>query len=110
MSPDGTVYYLQRDLDKNQTIINVIDPKTYNTSELTRLFLPAEPRVMTLSTAGLFAIGQKDGSVLVMQQDGSQTVSLQAATSYISGLAFNPTGTLLAVTSKEGLRIFAILP
>lgn len=110
MAADGTVYYLQRDLDKNLTIINVIDPKDYNVRELTRLFLPAEPRTMTLSTTGLFAIGQKDGSVLVMLQDGSQTVSFQAATSYINELAFNPTGNFLAVASKEGIRVFAVLP
>lgn len=110
MTLDGTVYYLQRDLDKNLTIINVIDPKTFDTRELTRLFLPAEPRSMTLSATGLFAIGQKDGSVLILTQDGLQNSSFQAATSYINELSFNPTGNLLAVASEEGIRVFAVLP
>ena len=110
MAADGTVYYLQRDLDKNQTIINFIDPKTHNISELTRLSLPAEPKFMTLSSTGLFAIGQKDGSVFVMTHDGSQNITFQAATSSIGGLSFNPSGKLLAVASEEGVRVFAILP
>jgi WD40 repeat protein len=110
MTADGTVYYLQRDLDKNLTIINVIDPKTYKVRELTRLSLPAEPKVLTLSAAGLFAIGQKDGSVLVMTQDTSLTSSFQAATSAIGGLSFNPSGKFLAVASEEGVRVFAVLP
>jgi hypothetical protein len=110
MAADGTVYYLQRDLDKHQTIINVIDPKTHNISELTRLSLPAEPKIMTLSSTGLFAIGQEDGSVFVMTQDGSQNNTFQAATSSISGLSFNPIGNLLAVAGKEGVRVFAVLP
>jgi WD40 repeat protein len=110
MAADGTVYYLQRDLDKNQTIINVIDPKTYNVSELTRLSLPAEPKIMTLSSTGLFAIGQKDGSVFVMTQDASQNMTFQGATSSIGGLSFNPSGKFLAVASEEGVRVFAVLP
>jgi WD40 repeat protein len=110
MAADGTIYYLQRDLDKNQTIINLIDPKTYDIRELTRLFLSAEPRIMTLSTTGLFAIGQKDGSVLIMTRDGLQNMTFQAATSAINGIAFNPTGNLLAVASEEGVRVFAVLP
>ena len=110
MAADGTIYYLQRDLDKNKTIINMIDPKTNDTRELTRLSLPAEPRFMTLSSTGLFAIGQKDGSILIMTLDGTQTSSFQAATSPIDGISFNPSGKLLAVASEEGVRIFAVLP
>ena len=110
MTKDGTIYYLQRDLDKNLTIINVIDPKTHNSTELTRLSLPAEPEIMTLSSTGLFAIGQKDGSVFVMTQDRAQNNSFQAATSSIGGLSFNPSGNLLAVASEEGVRVFAVLP
>ena len=110
MTADGTIYYLQRDLDKNKTIINMIDPKTNDTRELTRLSLPAEPRFMTLSSTGLFAIGQKDGSILIMTLDGTQTSSFQAATSPIDGISFNPSGKLLAVASEEGVRIFAVLP
>ena len=110
MAADGTVYYLQRDLEKNQTILNVIDPKTHKISEFTRLPLAAEPTFMTLSSTGLFAIGQKDGSVFVMTQDGSHSITFQAATSSISGLSFNLNGKLLAVASEEGVRVFAVLP
>ena len=110
MTADGTIYYLQRDLDKNQTIINVIDPMTHNVSELIRLFLPAEPEFITLSSTGLFAIGQKDGSVTVMNLDGLQNVTFQAATSPIDKISFTPSGKLLAVASEEGVRVFAVLP
>ncbi len=110
MTANGAVYYLQRDLDKNQTIINVITPETYEVSELTRLSLASEPRIITFSTTGLFAIGQKDGSVLVMTQDGTQNATFQAATSPINGLSFNPSGRFLAVASEEGVRIYTLLP
>lgn len=110
MATDGTIYYLQRDLDKNQTIINFIDTKAQSQGELTRLFLPAEPQVIALSSTGLLAIGQKDGSVLVITRDGLQKITLQAATSSINGLSFSPSGNLLAVACKEGVRVFAVLP
>lgn len=110
MTADGTVYYLQRDLDQNQTILNYLDPETHKINEYTRFFLPAEPRVLTLSNNGLFAIGQADGAVLVMLKDGGQQASFQAATSAIQGLSFSPNGHFLLVASAEGLRVFAILP
>lgn len=110
MTSDGTVYYLQRDLDRNQTILNYLDPVTRQINEATRISLPAEPRVMTLSVAGLLALGQEDGSVLVMTQDGGQSFTFQGATSAIEGLAFSPNGLFLAVASGEGVRVFAVLP
>ncbi len=110
MTVDGTVYYLQRDLDQNQTILNYLDPETHKLNEYTRISLPAEPKVLALSNNGLFAIGQVDGSVLVMLKDGGQQTTIQAATSAIQGLAFSPNGHFLAVASAEGLQIFSILP
>ncbi|MCX6065661.1 MAG: hypothetical protein NT121_07895, partial [Chloroflexi bacterium] len=110
MTADGTIYYLQNELDRNQTVLNVIEPVNHQISEVTRLALPAEPVSMTLSSTGLFAIGQKDGSVLVMNRDGGQSASFQAATSAIDRLAFSPDGRFLAVASAEGVRVFAVLP
>lgn len=110
MAPDGSVYYFQRDLDKNQTIMKVVNPNNFEITELTRISLASEPKIMTLSTTGLFAIGLKDGSVVVMTKDGTRTATFQPATSPIGGLSFNPTGRLLAVASEEGVRVFAVLP
>jgi WD40 repeat protein len=110
MALNGNTYYFQRDVEKNQTIIKVVDPTTHETSELTRISLPTEPKAVTLSSTDLFAIGLKDGSVVVMTKDGTQTATFQAATSSISGLSFNPSGHFLAVASEEGIRVFAVLP
>ncbi len=110
MTADGTIYYTQNELERNQTVFNVIDPNTLKISEITRLSLSAEPRAMTLSASGLFAIGQADGCILIMTKDGGQTTSFQAATSSIEGLSFSPDGRFLAVASIEGVRIFSILP
>jgi WD40 repeat protein len=65
---------------------------------------------VALSSTNLFAIGLKDGSVVIMTRDGTQTATFQGATSSISGLSFSPNGHLLAVASEEGVRIFAVLP
>jgi len=110
MTLDGTIYYMQNELGQNQTILNMIDPKTLQVSEVIRLSLPAEPETLTLSSTDLFAIGQKDGSVLVMTRDGGQNMIFQAATSSVEGLAFSQDGHFLAVASMEGVRIYAILP
>ena len=110
MTADGTIYYTQSNLDHNQTVFNVIDPKTLKISEIIRLALPAEPQAMSLSSSGLFAVGQADGGVFIMTKDGSQSVSFQAATSAVNGLSFSPDGRFLAVASFEGVRVFSILP
>ena len=109
MTADGTIYYVQNELEHNQAVFNMIDPHTLKISELTRLSLPSEPLVMTLSASGLFAIGQLDGNVLIMTRDGSQSTNIQAATSAIEGLAFSPDGRFLAVASLEGVRVYSIL-
>jgi WD40 repeat protein len=110
MTVDGTIYYIQNELGHNQTVFNVIDPKTLQVSEITRLSLPAEPQAMTLSSTGLFAVGLKDGSVSIITRDGSQNASFQAASSPIGGISFSPDGRFLAVESDEGVRVFAIVP
>jgi WD40 repeat protein len=110
MTTDGTVYYLQRDLGSNQTVLNYIEPGGHDGKEYTRLPKLAEPRVMTLSNTGLLAIGQMDGSVLVMAKDGGQLASFQAAPSPVEGVSFSPDGRFIAVASREGVRVFAILP
>ncbi len=110
MTADGTIYYMQNELDRFQTILNVIDPKTLKISEVVRLSLPAAPGALTLSSTGLFAIGQDDGSVMIMSKDGSQSAVFQAATSPISAINFSPDGRFLAVASAEGVRVYAVLP
>jgi len=110
MTSDGSIYYLQNELDHNQTLLNVIDPITQHTTEITRVALPAKPKTLALSTTGLFAIGQEDGSVLLMTKDGGQSASFQAANSAIDGASFSLDGRFLAVVSAEGLRIYAVLP
>jgi WD40 repeat protein len=110
MSADGSIYYAQKELGRNQTVFNMIDPKTKHTNEITRISLPADTRSLTLSTGGLFGVGLDDGSVLVMTKDGGQSASFQAATSPIEGLSFSPDGRFLAVASADGVRIFSVLP
>jgi photosystem II stability/assembly factor-like uncharacterized protein len=110
MTFDGTIYYLQNELGLNQTILNSIDPKTMQISEVVRLSLPAAPQTLALSSTNLFAIGQADGAVLIVTSDGGQTWAFQAASSPISGLSFSADGHFLAVASSEGLRVYAILP
>ncbi len=110
MTADGRIYYIQNEMGRNQTVFNTIDPKTLDVSEITRVSLPAEPTAMTLSSSDLFAIGQKDGAVLIMTKDGTQSVSFQAATSSIVNISFSQDGRFLAVASAEGVRIFSILP
>jgi WD40 repeat protein len=110
MTADGSIYYMQNELDHNRTVLNVIDPKTQKTSEIIRLALPAEPITLALSNTGLFAIGQKDGSVLVMSKDGEQSASFQAANSAIDGLSFSLDGRYIAVASAEGVHIYAVMP
>jgi WD40 repeat protein len=110
MTFDGTIYYLQNELGRNQTILNVIDPKTLQVSEVTRLSLPGTPQALALSSTDLFAFGQTDGSVLIMTRDGGQSGAFQAASSPISGLSFSADGRFLAVASTEGVRVYAIMP
>jgi hypothetical protein len=110
MTADGRIYYIQNEMGRNQTVFNTIDPKTLDVSEITRVSLPAEPTALTLSSSDLFAIGQKDGAVLIMAKDGTQSVSFQAATSSIVNISFSQDGRFLAVASAEGVRIFSILP
>ena len=110
MTADGTIYYTQNELGQNQTVFNVIDPKTLQINEITRLSLPAEPVALALSSGSLFAVGLKDGSVVIMPRDGSQNTSFQAASSPIKGISFSPDGRFLAVASDEGVRVFAAIP
>ena len=110
MTLDGTIYYMQNELGRNQTILNVIDPKTLQVSEVSRLSLLAIPQTLALSSTDLFAIGQNDGSVLIMTRDGAQSAAFQAASSPIAGLSFSADGRFLAVASTEGVRVYAILP
>ncbi len=110
MTADGSIYYMQNELGNNQTVLNVIDPLTRHTTEITRLALPAKPGPFTLSTTGLFAIGQQDGAVIIVTQDGGQSASFQAAESAIDALSFSLDGRYLAVASAEGMRVYAILP
>jgi WD40 repeat protein len=110
MTADGTLYYLQNELGQNQTILNVLDPKTRQISEIVRMSLPARPRTLTLSSTGLFAIGQEDGAVMVITKDGAQNAFFQASTASIEGLSFSPDGHFLAVASAEGVRVYAVLP
>jgi len=110
MTTDGTIYYTQNELSHNQTVFNRIDPNTLQINEVTRLSLPAEPRSLILSSAGLFAAGLKDGSVLIMNQNFGEQAIFQAATSSVENLAWSPDGRFLAVASLEGVQIFAIFP
>jgi hypothetical protein len=110
MTAAGSIYYMQNELGQNQTVLNVIDPKTQQITEITRLALPSVPQTLTLSTTGLFAIGQKDGSVLVLTLDGGQSASFQAANSPIDALSFSLDGRYLAVASADGISVYAVLP
>ena len=110
MVTDGTIYYTQRELDRNQTIFNSIDPMSNKTNEITRISLPAEIKALALSTNGLFAAGLQDGSVLFLTKDGTQSVIFQAESNPIQGLSFSLDGRFLAISSPEGVRIFAVLP
>ena len=110
MTSDGTIYYTQYNLTDNQTALFSLDPKTHDTSQIASLVIPAEPRALALSSTGLFAVGQKDGAVVIMTQDGGQSAGFQAGTSAIQALDFSPDGRFLAVASSEGVRVFGVLP
>ena len=110
MTANGTIYYTQYNLTDNQTSFMTLDPKTHDNSQIAKLTIPAEPRALALSSTGLFAVGQKDGAVLIMSQDGGQSASFQAAASEIESVDFSPDGRLLAVACSDGVRVFAVLP
>jgi len=110
MTSDGMIYYTQYNLTDNQTALFSLDPKTHDTSQIASLVIPAEPSALALSSTGLFAVGQKDGAVLIMTRDGGQSASFQAGTSAVQALDFSPDGRFLAVASSEGVRVFGVLP
>jgi WD40 repeat protein len=107
---DGRVYFLQQDPDRPQVILHVIDPKTSDVSDVARLSLPAEPKVMARAADGTMAFGLEDGTLSLVSPDGQQVAGFQAAYSPITGLSFTPDGRYLAVASTEGIRIWAVLP
>ena len=110
MAANGTIYFMQYNLTDNQTSFFTLDPKTHDTTQIAKLTIPAEPRTLAISTTGLFAVGQKDGAVMILSQNGDQSASFQAAATEIENLDFSPDGRLLAVASSDGVRVFAVLP
>lgn len=111
LTRDGTVFFFERDLDKNLVILNRIAPSTFEISEVARLPLPSAPQVVAASAnSGLLAIGLADGSVYVTTQDASAGAFFQGFGTIINGLSFSPDGRYLAVASPDGVKIFAAKP
>ena len=110
MTANGSIYYTQYNLTDDRTALFLLNPLTHETSQLASLPIPAEPQALALSSTGFFAVGQKDGGVLIMSRDGGQSASFQAATGSIEAMDFSPDGRFLAVVSHDGVRIFAVVP
>jgi WD40 repeat protein len=107
---DNRVYFVQRDVGQQKFALKAISGITAAITNVGLLSLPAEPETMSISMAGVFAFGLRDGSVAIVSADGLQVASFQAVYTPISAISITPDGRYLAVASDDGIRVFAVMP
>ncbi|MGC1377199.1 MAG: hypothetical protein WA821_13295 [Anaerolineales bacterium] len=107
---DNRVYFVQQDVAQQKFDLKAISAINSNITNVGILSLPAEPEVMSISMAGIFAFGLRDGSVAIVSADGLQVASFQAVYTPIHAISISPDGRYLAVASDDGIRVFAVMP
>jgi WD40 repeat protein len=110
MTVDGRIYYLRETYSGETVNLWTIDPQSGEAQPLFEVEIAAPITAFTLAPNSLAAFGMQDGSILLLALDSLIYETYQALQTPVTALAFSSDGRYLAVTGRELLSVFAVLP
>ncbi len=110
LTVDGRIFYLRETYSGETVDVWIIDPQSSEAQPLFQVEIAAPITAFTLAPTNLAALGMQDGSILLLALDSLIYETYQALQTPVTALAFSPDGRYLAVTGRELLSVFAVLP
>jgi WD40 repeat protein len=110
MTFEGAIYTLREEYDGNYVTLRSIPAGGGDFQNLLQIDLLAPVSSLAVSPHNVLAIGMQDGAVIIVSLDSLTYETFQALQTGVTHLAFSPDSRYLAVTGRDGLTVFAVLP